>query len=164
MICAFIGLGSNLQSPVQQIHTAMDALKILPYSHFLAASSLYRSKPVGLLEQPDFVNAVVKIETQLTPVKLLSYLHTIEKAQGRIRSKQRNAPRIIDLDLLLYGDIILNKKNLTIPHPRLTERAFVLVPLMEIAKELMLPNGEVVKELVHDNTLKDVSKININRG
>jgi 2-amino-4-hydroxy-6-hydroxymethyldihydropteridine diphosphokinase len=136
---AYIGLGANLGDPRAAIETAIDAIAQLPHSHLAARSGHYGSAPVGYDDQPDFVNAVVAIDTSLGALDLLHALQAIEAAHGRVRSF-RNAPRTLDLDLLLYGDRQIRGAELTVPHPRLHERAFVLLPLHEIAPDLDLPD------------------------
>ena len=135
---AFIGLGSNLDDPPGQLQRAFAAIGKLPGTKLLAKSSLYRGAPLGYLDQPDFVNAVAKIETALTPQALLQALLQIEHQHGRERTF-RNAPRILDLDVLLYDDVQLHEHGLTIPHPQMHLRAFVLQPLLEIAPDASIP-------------------------
>jgi 2-amino-4-hydroxy-6-hydroxymethyldihydropteridine diphosphokinase len=135
---AYIGLGSNLEDPLDQLRRAFADIDKLPDTRMVARSSLYRSAPIGLLDQPDFVNAVAKIETALTPQALLQALLHIEHQHGRERTI-RNAPRTLDLDVLLYDDMQLNEPGLTIPHPQMHLRAFVLRPLLEIAPDCMIP-------------------------
>lgn len=135
---AFIGLGSNLQDPVGQLRRAFAAISELPGTRLLAKSSLYRSAPVGCLDQPDFVNAVAKVATSLSPQALLQALLQIELLHGRERSF-RNAPRTLDLDVLLYDDLRLHEHGLTIPHPQMHLRAFVLQPLLEISSDVEVP-------------------------
>jgi 2-amino-4-hydroxy-6-hydroxymethyldihydropteridine diphosphokinase len=135
---AFIGLGSNLEDPHSQLQRAFAALDKLPGTRLAARSSLYRSAPLGCLDQPDFVNAVAKIVTDLTPQALLQALLQIEHQHGRERTF-RNAPRTLDLDVLLYDDVQLHKHGLTIPHPQMHLRAFVLQPLLEIAPDVSIP-------------------------
>jgi 2-amino-4-hydroxy-6-hydroxymethyldihydropteridine diphosphokinase len=135
---AFIGLGSNLEDPLSQLRRAFSDLDNLPDTRLIAQSSLYRSAPIGYLNQPDFVNAVAKIETNLTPQALLQALLDIEHQHGRERT-YRNAPRTLDLDLLLYDDLQLHEHGLTIPHPQMHLRAFVLQPLLEIAPDIVIP-------------------------
>lgn len=134
----YIGLGSNLNNPTEQLETAVIALQQLPLSDNFVCSSFYSTKPWGFVEQPDFVNAVVKFNTQLSPLMLLEHLHRIENQQGRVRSTEKNGPRTLDLDILLYGDLIINQPSLVIPHPRMMERDFVLHPLAEISPNLVL--------------------------
>ena len=135
---AYVALGANLGDPIATVNTAVEALKGLPRSRLLAVSSLYRTAPVGLKDQPDFINAVAALETELTPTALLEELFAIEAHFGRQRSV-RNAPRTLDLDLLLHGSTRSNNPAVILPHPRMHERAFVLAPLMEIAPELDIP-------------------------
>ncbi len=136
---AFIGLGSNLEDPQKQVLRALQALEDLPQSRLLAHSSLYRSAPVGYLEQPDFFNAVARIETGLAPRELLDALLELEHECGRTR-EFRNAPRTLDLDILLYGDLQHHEHGLTVPHPQMHLRAFVLQPLLEIAPDCEIPD------------------------
>jgi 2-amino-4-hydroxy-6-hydroxymethyldihydropteridine diphosphokinase len=135
---AFIGLGSNLEDPRSQLQQAFADLGQLPGTSLLARSSLYCSAPVGYADQPDFVNAVAKIATALTPQALLQTLLQIEHRHGRERTF-RNAPRTLDMDLLLYDDLRLHEHGLTIPHPQMHLRAFVLQPLLEIAPDCVIP-------------------------
>ena len=141
---AFIGLGSNLEDPHSQLQRAFAALDELPGTRLVARSSLYRSAPLGcpgqpdLSSQPDFVNAVAKIVTDLMPQVLLQALLQIEHQHGRERTF-RNAPRTLDLDVLLYDDVQLHEHGLTIPHPQMHLRAFVLQPLLEIAPDCVIP-------------------------
>ncbi|MFH0935187.1 MAG: 2-amino-4-hydroxy-6-hydroxymethyldihydropteridine diphosphokinase [Pseudomonadota bacterium] len=145
---AFIGLGSNLADPVAQVSHALDALDGLPQTRVLKRSSLYRSAPVGFLEQPDFINAVAQLETGLTPRELLDALLALEHECGRTR-EFRNAPRTLDPDVLLYDDLVHHEHGLTIPHPQMHLRAFVLQPLLEIAPDCVIPGvgiaGDVAK-------------------
>lgn len=143
----FIALGSNLQNPLQQIKVAISELQKLADTTLIKTSSLYKSTPMGPLDQPDFINAVVEINTTLSAMALLAQLQNIENLHGRARI-QHWGPRTLDLDLLLYGAEIIASAELIIPHPGITTRAFVLCPLMEIAPALILPTGEAVCELV----------------
>jgi 2-amino-4-hydroxy-6-hydroxymethyldihydropteridine diphosphokinase len=131
---AFIGLGSNLEDPRSQLQRAFDELDGLPETRLVAHSSLYRSAPLGYPDQPEFVNAVAKVATALTPQALLQALLQIEHEHGRERTF-RNAPRTLDLDVLLYDDTQLHEHGLTLPHPQMHLRAFVLQPLLEIAPD-----------------------------
>ena len=143
----FIALGANLGDPVRTVTAAIAALRALPDTELVAASSLYRTAPVGLKHQPDFINAVVELIAFPPAPELLQSLFEIEGRFGRQRSV-RNAPRTLDLDLLLYGDEISADPELTLPHPRLHERAFVLAPLAEIAPRLLVQGRGVVAELL----------------
>lgn len=146
---AFIGLGSNLENPQQQVSAAMAALDTLPASRLVQGSSLYTSAPVGYADQPDFVNAAALIETELSAEALLQALLELEQQFGRVRTFL-NAPRTLDLDILLYDDQTIAQPALQVPHPRMHERAFVLMPLAEIDPELLIPGkGRLVDLLAH---------------
>ncbi len=138
MHTAFIALGSNLDNPEAKVQQGIAALAELPQTRLLAASSLYRSAPVGHADQPDFVNAVAQLATVLAPQDLLAALLAIEHDFGRERTF-RNAPRTLDLDLLLYDEQCINEPELAVPHPRMHQRAFVLAPLVEIAPTCVIP-------------------------
>ena len=144
---AFIALGSNLDDPGRHIEAGFRELAALPQTRVIRKSSLYRSAPVGYLDQPDFVNAVAQIETGLEPRELLEALLDIEHRQGRVRDFP-NAPRTLDLDIALYGGLVLQEDGLTIPHPRMHERAFVVVPLAEIAPDALIPGRGTARELL----------------
>lgn len=135
MTIAYVGIGSNLDDPRSHVLQAFDELDELPRTRVVKRSSLYRSAPLGYTAQPDFLNAVAQLETALPAERLLAELQVIEARHGRSRGFP-NAPRTLDLDVLLYGDAVLSLPTLTIPHPRMKERAFVLQPLIEIAPEL----------------------------
>jgi len=140
VVTAFVALGSNLDDPSAHIRRAFEALAGLPTTRLVRRSSLYRNPPSGYRDQPDFVNAVAQIETRLGPRELLDQVLAIEQVHGRVRHAP-NGPRTLDLDILLYGDRTVHEPGLTIPHPRMLERAFVLVPLAEIAPDAMLPGS-----------------------
>jgi 2-amino-4-hydroxy-6-hydroxymethyldihydropteridine diphosphokinase len=146
-ITAFVALGSNLDDPERQVKTAIRELSELPQTRLLGASSLYRSAAVGYRDQPDFVNAVAAIATRLDPRDLLDNLLAIERRHQRVRSF-RNAPRTLDLDLVLYGDRVIDEPGLAVPHPRMHERAFVIVPLAEIAPQAVVPGRGTVRDLL----------------
>ena len=157
--CAYIALGSNLADPEAQVNHAFTALAQLPQSRLLARSSLYRSAPVGYAAQADFINAVAQLETELSAHDLLQSLLDIERTFGRVRDF-RNAPRTLDLDLLLYADLMFHEPGLTLPHPRMHERAFVLLPLLEIAPDCELPGKGKAKDWlmqVGDQTITRVT-------
>lgn len=142
----YIGLGSNLQQPIQQLQAAISALACLPETQLAQQSSFYCSD--SLLEgQPQYINAVVCLETLLAPEILLDYLQQIENNQGRVRGERWGA-RTLDLDIILYGQLQINTKRLTVPHSQMAFRSFVLQPLLEIAPDALLPNGEAVSTLV----------------
>ena len=142
MEAAYIALGSNLQEPQRQLQAGFAALARLPQTQLVAQSSLYRSAPVGYADQPDFVNAVAAIRTELSPRALLDALLAIEREHGRVRDVPNvlNGPRTLDLDIALYGERVIAEPGLSIPHPRMTERAFVMVPLVEIAPQVQVPS------------------------
>ena len=154
----FIALGANLGDPVRTVTAAIAALRTLPDTEFLAASSLYRTAPVGLRHQPDFINAVVELVAVPPAPTLLQSLFEIEGRFGRQRSV-RNAPRTLDLDLLLYGDEVSDDPGLTLPHPRLHERAFVLAPLAEIAPQLRIPGRGSVADLLLQCADQQIEKL-----
>jgi 2-amino-4-hydroxy-6-hydroxymethyldihydropteridine diphosphokinase len=135
---AYIGLGSNLAEPQSQVESALRELSSLPASRLVARSSLYRSAPVGYGAQPDFINAVAALDTALGAPELLRELQALEGRHARERSF-RDAPRTLDLDLLLFGDETISEPALVVPHPRMHERAFVLEPLVEIAPQARIP-------------------------
>jgi len=145
----FIGLGSNLGESRAQLRQALADLGQLPGTQLLAQSSLYRSAPVGYLDQPDFVNAVAKIATTLTPQALLAALLNIEHRHGRERTFQ-NAPRTLDMDVLLYGERQIHEPGLTVPHPQMHLRAFVLQPLLEIAPDCAIPGRGAARDFMRD--------------
>jgi len=144
---AYVALGSNLGDPRQQVLDAMAALDGLPDTCVLQRSALYRTAPWGVLEQPPFINAVVELETALSPQALLQHLLAIEQRAGRIRA-ERNGPRTLDLDLLHVDGVRRDDPQLTLPHPRMAERAFVLLPLNDVAPALSLPGLGHVAELL----------------
>jgi 2-amino-4-hydroxy-6-hydroxymethyldihydropteridine diphosphokinase len=138
MMRAYVGLGSNIGEPRQQLQDALRELGALPQTRVTATSGFYRSAPVGHLDQPEFLNAIAELDTGLAPGPLLDSLQEIEKRHGRERSFA-NAPRTLDLDLLLYGDSTMDTPRLTLPHPRMHERAFVLQPLLELDSAISIP-------------------------
>ncbi|MCG9596441.1 2-amino-4-hydroxy-6-hydroxymethyldihydropteridine diphosphokinase [Vibrio sp. Isolate25] len=148
MITAYIAVGSNLADPVAQAESAIDALKKLPRSEFSQASMLYSSTPMGPQNQPDYINAVVEIHTELTPFELLDRTQAIEQEQGRVRKDERWGPRTLDLDIVLYGNEVIDSERLTVPHYGMKEREFVLYPLAEIAPNLTLPCGTRLEDLL----------------
>ncbi len=138
-VLAYIGIGSNLDDPRRQVELAITLLNELPGCHVLRQSSMYVSAPFGGVEQADFVNAVVELETAVPPAILLSSVKELELSRGRDPGAQRWGPRILDLDILLYGDQVVESADLQIPHPGIAERNFVLLPLREIAPDLVIP-------------------------
>ena len=140
-VLAWVGLGGNLGDPAAALQDALDALDRICGVELTAVSSVYQSAPVGLSAQPDFLNAVARIDTSLEPGELLEQLLRIETEQGRVRLGERFGPRLIDLDLLLYNETMLQSDALTLPHPRMLERRFVLEPLAELEGDMVLPGG-----------------------
>lgn len=147
MTLAYVALGSNLDVPQQQVLDAMAALAGLPDTQLLQRSALYRTPPWGVLQQPSFVNAAVELNTELSPRALLQALQSIEQRAGRVRT-ERNGPRTLDLDLLHMDGVQLDSPELALPHPRMAERAFVLLPLNDVAPTLALPGLGTVAELL----------------
>lgn len=144
---AYVGLGANLDRPRQHVSAAIGELAALPDGQLVARSSLYLSAPMGPKDQPDYINAVVALETRLPPLALLDQLQALEARHGRRRSV-RWGPRTLDLDLLLYGDQRLDHPRLTLPHPGLTQRSFVVIPLLEIAPTLRLPDNRLLRDIM----------------
>ncbi len=157
-LTAYIGLGSNLDDPVNQVQTALEELNAIHQTRLIRHSSLYRSDPVGPPGQPDYINAVAEIETCLEPLPLLRELQAIEQKHQRVR-RIRWGPRTLDLDLLIYGNTQIEDPDLTVPHAMLTERSFVLYPLAEIAPDLQIPGHGCVAELLKNLSGQDLSKI-----
>ncbi len=157
MTLVYIAVGSNLSDPVAQANHAIEALKSLPKSRFIAASSLYSSTPMGPQNQPDYINAVVSVETELSPLELLDCTQAIEQEQGRVRKDERWGPRTLDLDILLFGNQQIDSERLIVPHYGMHVREFVLYPLHEIAPMLQLPDGTMLKELLKSVPLNGLS-------
>ena len=156
---AYVGVGSNLEDPRAQVLAAFERLKHLPQTRLVSTSSLYRSRPFGPVAQPDFVNAVAGILTQLEPPELLKALHAIESAMGRPGRHERWGPRIIDLDLIAHGRERRKEPELTVPHPGIVERNFVLYPLAEIAPDLVLPGLGRVADLAAAVTTEGIARL-----
>ncbi|PHZ59322.1 2-amino-4-hydroxy-6-hydroxymethyldihydropteridine diphosphokinase [Photobacterium leiognathi] len=148
MIRAYIAIGSNLGDPIAQANSAIDALKAHPDMTVVAVSSLYSSTPMGPQNQPDYINAVVAIDTKLAPLALLDQTQAIELEHGRVRKDERWGPRTLDLDILLYGDLEHHCERLTVPHYGMKVREFVLYPLAEISPKLILPDNTSLSTLL----------------
>lgn len=146
-VTAFIGLGSNLENPREQVSRALKELAAIPQTTLEKRSSLYRSEPIGPAGQPDYINAVARISTQLQPLQLLDALQAIEDAHGRKRELRWGA-RTLDLDLLLYGEQTIQHPRLTVPHPEMHRRAFVLAPLAAIDPDLKIPGRGSISDLL----------------
>lgn len=155
----WLGLGSNLQQPEGQLREALSRLGDADNLEVLRVSSFYRTQPWGDEQQDDFINAVAEIETSLAPLPLLRVLQSIEDVMGRVRSGRRWGPRKIDLDLLLYGGQLYDSVDLVIPHPRMVERAFVLVPLCELEAGLEIPGHGLVEELLQNLDYGEIRQV-----
>lgn len=161
MITAYIGLGSNLNNPVQQISQACIEISALPNCTVTARSSLYQSQAIGVANQPDYVNAALALQTTLSAAVLLNLLQQIENQHQRDRSGPKWGARTLDLDLLLFGQQVSNTAQLQLPHPEITRRNFVLLPLLEIAPDLVLPNGQALKNYLPSCPPNPLHKINV---
>lgn len=148
MTRVFIAIGSNLGNPVDKAKAAIEALKVMPHTRFIACSPLYTSKPMGPADQPDYVNGVAELDTDLEPLALLDATQAIELDYGRERKAERWGPRTLDLDILLYGNLCIDNERLTVPHYGMKQREFVLYPLADIAPDLCLPDGSQLSELL----------------
>lgn len=146
MTLAYIAIGSNLASPLEQVNAAIQALGEIPESRIVALSSFYRTPPLGPQDQPDYLNAAVALETTLLPEALLNHTQRIELQQGRVRKAERWGPRTLDLDIMLFGDQVINTERLTIPHYDMKNRGFMLWPLFEIAPERVFPDGITLRQ------------------
>lgn len=144
----YIGLGSNLSTPVQQLRSALAALDLIANTRLVAQSSFYASDPLGPPDQPRYVNAVAALDTDLEPEQLLDALQRIEQEQGRVRKAQRWGPRTLDLDILTFGERVIDDERLTVPHYHMHARPFVLYPLAELQPGLQLADGRTLAELL----------------
>ena len=147
----FVALGSNLDNPELQVQQALREIDELPETALVKISALYETAPVGVLDQPPFINAVAQVATTLSPHDFLARLHAIEAQHGRLRKSANdeiNGPRTLDLDILLFDEISISERGLAIPHPRMHERAFVLVPLVEIAPHVVIPGKGAANEFL----------------
>ena len=158
MARVYIGLGSNLDEPLKQLNSALEHLAGIPEITLLEVSSFYRSKPVGPRDQPDYINAVALLETDLTPEALLDQLQAIEDDHGRER-KVRWGARTLDLDILLVEDVMIRTTRLIVPHPQMHHRSFVLFPLDEIAPAAVIPGQGIVRDLLEKIDTSDLCKI-----
>ncbi len=158
-IRAYIGIGSNLDDPVNQVLAAVEELEMIPDTILVERSSLYTGKPMGPANQPDYVNAVVSLDTLLSVEDLHRALQGIEDLQGRDRSGEKWGPRVIDLDLLLYGGKTIDTAALTVPHPGMHERDFVLIPLEEIAGNLKIPGQGFIYSLINKCETHSLKKL-----
>ena len=148
MTLAYIAIGSNLASPLEQVNAAVQALGDIPQTRVVALSSFYRTPPLGPQDQPDYLNAAIALETALSADALLDNTQRIELQQGRVRKEERWGPRTLDLDIMLFGDAVINTERLTVPHYDMKRRGFMLWPLFEIAPDLIFPDGESLSALL----------------
>lgn len=156
----YLGLGSNLSSPRQQLESALSALKPLSTDQQIDCSSFYLSRPLGPQDQNDFVNAVAAFRTPLAPLDLLDQLQTIELQQGRVRKAHRWGPRTLDLDILLFGDKAIDLPRLKVPHYHMMQRNFVILPLFELAPNLVFPDGQSIAQVVATLPQDGIEKLN----
>lgn len=158
MTVAYIAIGSNLASPLEQVNAAVKALGDIPESRILAISSFYRTPPLGPQDQPDYLNAAVALETTLAPEELLNHTQRIELQQGRVRKDERWGPRTLDLDIMLFGNEVINTERLTVPHYDMKNRGFMLWPLFEIAPDVVFPDGESLHALLTKTTFPSLPR------
>ncbi len=158
MTVAYIAIGSNLASPLEQVNAALKALGDIPESHIITVSSFYLTPPLGPQDQPDYLNAAVALETSLAPEELLNHTQRIELQQGRVRKAERWGPRTLDLDIMLFGNEVINTERLTVPHYDMKNRGFMLWPLFEIAPELVFPDGEMLRQILHTRAFDKLNK------
>lgn len=156
---SYIALGSNQAEPFKQLSLALLAIDDIQKTSLIAQSSFYCSVPMGPQDQPDYANAVVKIETSLSPLDLLNNLQKIELSQGRVRKAQRWGPRTLDLDILLCDDLVIDHPRLTVPHYGMKVREFVLYPLAEIDEKIILPDGTLLSQLIDQCDKNGLMKI-----
>ena len=159
MQTVYLGLGANLNAPRKQIHAAVAALKALKDVEFVCVSHDYASKPMGPQDQPDYVNAVACVKTALEPEQLLDLTQAIELEHGRVRKEERWGPRTLDIDILLFGNDVIDTPRLTVPHYGLTEREFGVYPLFEIAPTLGLPNNQSLADIIKTLPLNDLQQL-----
>jgi len=162
-ITAYIGLGSNLSDPKKQVNSAANEIANISASQVIALSPLYLSKPMGPQDQDDYINAVVALETRLSALELLDALQAIESAAGRVRKDNRWGARILDCDILLYGNETIENERLTVPHYGMKVREFVLLPLADIAPNLLLPDGTSVNLLANEISSNGIIKLPLSK-
>jgi 2-amino-4-hydroxy-6-hydroxymethyldihydropteridine diphosphokinase len=159
MSMAYIGLGSNLCEPLRQIQQAIEEIQNIPQTQLQAQSSIYLSQAIGVANQADYLNAAIAVNTRLIAEDLLEYLQHIENQHQRNREGPKWGPRTLDLDLLLFDGRVSNLATLTLPHPEMLQRNFVLVPLLEIAPQLRLPSGELIQDYLASCPHNPLSKL-----
>ncbi|EMF1902137.1 2-amino-4-hydroxy-6-hydroxymethyldihydropteridine diphosphokinase [Raoultella ornithinolytica] len=150
MTRVYIAIGSNLASPLEQVNAAVTALAAIPDSRMVAVSSFYRTPPLGPQDQPDYLNAAVALDTHLQAEALLDHTQRIELQQGRQRKAERWGPRTLDLDIMLFGDAVINSERLTVPHYDMKNRGFMLWPLYEIAPTFHFPDGTALRDVLEN--------------
>jgi 2-amino-4-hydroxy-6-hydroxymethyldihydropteridine diphosphokinase len=148
MTLAFIAIGSNLASPLEQVNAAVQAMGDIPQTGVVALSAFYRTPPLGPQDQPDYLNAAIALDTILSADALLDHTQRIELQQGRVRKAERWGPRTLDLDIMLFGDEVIHSERLTVPHYDMKRRGFMLWPLFEIAPQLTFPDGETLSAVL----------------
>lgn len=158
MTLAYIALGSNQASPLEQVTSALEAIAAIRDSHIVAISSFYRTPPLGPPDQPDYLNAAVALETTLSAEALLDETQRIELEQGRVRKAERWGPRTLDLDIMLFGNEVIATPRLTVPHYDMKSRAFMLLPLLEIAPECCFPDGQSVRDILVLLSLEGITR------
>jgi len=156
---AYIGLGANLNDPANTLRQAFEAISRIPNSRLVGRSQLYSSTPMGPADQPDYVNAVAQIKTELSPLELFKHTCDIEQLHGRTRNGEHWGPRTLDLDILLFGSESIHDETLTVPHYGLKQREFVIYPLLEISPELVLPCGTKLENLTESVPLNGMRPI-----
>lgn len=156
MTNTFLSIGSNLNNPLKQVNLAIDTITKLPHTKIINKSKFYRTAPYGTIKQPDYLNAVIQLNTKLDIETFFEYTKKIEKQYNKFDKKVRWGPRIIDLDILIFGQLVINTQRLTLPHYDMYNRAFVLIPLMDIDPKLILPNNKKITDMIK---LVDCSKI-----
>ncbi|WP_018692039.1 2-amino-4-hydroxy-6-hydroxymethyldihydropteridine diphosphokinase [Algicola sagamiensis] len=158
-VTCYIGIGANLNDPKNQVLRAIEAIRAIPKVNHVSASSLYGSQPMGPQDQPDYINAVVAVETTLSPHDLLHACQHIEQEHGRVRKAERWGPRALDLDMILYGNQVIETEELTVPHYGMKVRSFVLYPLAEIAPDLTLPDKTALSDLLEQVPTSDLTTL-----
>lgn len=157
MTLAYIALGSNLASPLEQVTSALEAIAAIPESQVVAVSAFFRTPPLGPADQPDYLNAAVALETALSPEDLLSHTQRIELESGRVRKAERWGPRTLDLDIMLFGRQCIDTPRLTVPHYDMKRRAFMLLPLLDIAPDCRFPDGQTVASVLATLSLDGIT-------
>lgn len=157
MTLVYIAIGSNQANPLEQVSSALEAIASIEDSHVVAISSFYRTPPLGPPDQPDYLNAAVALETTLSADALLSQTQHIELKHGRVRKEERWGPRTLDLDIMLFGNEVITTSRLTVPHYDMKNRAFMLLPLLEIAPECRFPDGQTVRNILAELSLEGIT-------